>query len=152
MNITLSRIADTPFGVFGYLDLPGLRLCTLEEDWLHNRPAESCIPHGIYHCARSTWFKHGIPTFEITQVAGGRSRILFHTGNTEEDSKGCVILGKDFGAIAVGDEDAKGTPVRSKWAVTQSREAFKAFMQALDGVQGFSLSIRWCAPGEWRKG
>lgn len=146
MNLTLKRFADTPDGVFGVIDLPGLRLWTLEDDWLGNLPGVSCIPTGLYTCVRDTWHAKGIPVFHITNVPH-RERILIHYGNTEEDVKGCVVLGMDRGCLKVKDEDGGGE--RLKWAVTQSREAFQRFMVALDGVQSFSLSVEW-AVGTWR--
>lgn len=157
MKVRLLRFADTPFGVFGVLDLfsPAgdlvARLMTAEDDWKDNEPAESCIPAGVYTCLPSVFHKlNDLPTFEITKVPGGRSRILFHPGNTEEDSKGCILIGQDFGALVVADEDAPGTPKRAKWAITNSKAGFAEFMRLLAGVKSFELTIAWAKPGEWR--
>lgn len=155
MKAVLTRFADSPFGVFGYLDLIDelgkhvLRLCTLEDDWLDNQSEISCIPAATYTCKRDVWHKKKIVVFQITGVPG-RDRILIHFGNTEEDVKGCVIVGLDFGALPVKDEDAAGEPVRTKWAVVQSQPAFAKWMAALDKVDSFELDIRWGKPGEWR--
>lgn len=157
MRAILHRFADSPFGVFSYLDVLTddgqqrvLRLCAAEDDWLDNRPGVSAIPAGQYLCRRSAWRKTGTPTFEITGVRN-RSRILFHWGNTEEDVEGCVLLGSDFGALVVQDEDAlPDAPKRTKWAVTGSKAAFEQFMAVLAGVETFPLYVRWAQPGAWR--
>lgn len=155
----LQRIADTPFGVFGVLellngpadDVPQKlgRWWTLEDDWLNNEQGKSCIPAGHYVCRRSVWHKTGVPTFEVTRVPH-RSRILLHWGNTEENVEGCILLGSDLGALTVADEDAPGTPARPKWAVTGSRAAFDAMMLVLTEVNEFPLVIEWAEPGAWR--
>ena len=155
MKALLQRIADSPFGVFAYLDLRADdgallgRFCTAEDDWLDNRPQVSCIPAGLYVCRATVHHKTGEPTFEITGVPG-RSRILFHAGNTEEDSMGCVLLGTDFGCKTVRDEDAAGAPARVKWSVTGSVAAFARFMATLAGVPQFDLQVVWAEPGAWR--
>lgn len=155
MKAILLRFADTPDGVFGVLILIDqlgkevLRLWTLEDDWLENVSSISCIPAGSYVCKRDVWHKYGVVVFQITGVPG-RDRILFHYGNTEEDVKGCVVVGLDRGAVSVKDEDLAGNPTRLKWAVIESRKAFDQWMTALKGVDTFDLEIRWAAPGSWR--
>jgi hypothetical protein len=151
----LHRFADSPDGVFGFLDLfsdQGQRVArfpTVEDDWLDNAPSVSCIPAGTYICKRDQWHAKGVEVFQITAVPH-RDRILIHFGNTEEDVKGCVVVGKDFGALQVRDEDRPGNPMRLKWAVVESRPAFKELMALLDGVDSFPLSIVWGPPGAWR--
>lgn len=155
MKALLQRIADTPFGVFGWLDLvddAGGRLARFavgEDDWLANAPHLSCIPAGDYVCVATERVRTGEPTYEITGVPG-RSRILFHAGNTEEDTEGCILIGRAFGAREVPDEDAAGHPVRLKWDVTDSRAAFAQFLVHLEGTTTFPLDVRWAAPGSWR--
>lgn len=155
MKAILYRFADTPFGVFGYLDLIDelgkrvLRLATAEDDWKDNLASESCIPDGTYVCKRDVWHKKQVVAFQITSVPH-RDRILIHFGNTEEDVKGCVIVGLVHGALEVRDEDAPGHPLVAKWAVLQSRPAFDKLMAALEKVDTFDLDIRWAKPGSWR--
>jgi hypothetical protein len=161
MRAQLLRTCDSEFGVFGYVDLWDtdladprmerrvLRLRTGEDDWLDNAVGKSCIPAGHYRCRRTIWQKTGVPTFEI--AVPGRSKILFHWGNTEENVDGCVMLGSDFGAFTVPDEDAPGSPERLKWAIASgSHVAFDAFMAALDQVEEFPLDVVWAPPGTWR--
>lgn len=155
MRATLLRFADSPFGVFGYLDLLDDtdhrmgRFCAVEDDWLDNLPSLSCIPAGSYTCRRTLYLKGGYPTYEVTGVPE-RSRILFHVANTEEDVGGCIGLGKKFGGCTVKDEDDPAHWPVIKWAVLRSAEAFKQFMGLLDGVDEFVLEVSWSAPGAWR--
>lgn len=155
LKARLTRFADTPDGVFGVLELFDsvgarvLRLWTAEDDWLDNKPSVSCIPAGLYDCKRDVWHKYQVVVFQITSVPN-RDRILIHYGNTEEDVQGCVIVGTDRGSVRVKDEDLPGNPVRDKWAIVNSREAFKQWMAALEKVDSFPLEIRWAKPGEWR--
>jgi hypothetical protein len=152
MKATLRRKEPTEDGVFGHLYLHDdagkvvATFCTAEDDWRENKPRVSCIPVGTYTCRRTMYYKHGYPTFEITGVPG-RSRILFHSGNTEEDVEGCVLLGKEFGSLPVNDEDDPKRTRRIKWAVVRSKVAFAEFMRALGGVDTFPLEIAWSEPG-----
>lgn len=126
------------------------RFAAGEDDWVANAPHLSCIPAGAYRCVATERVHTGEPTYEITGVPG-RSRILFHAGNTEEDTEGCVLIGRDFGARQIADEDAPDRPVRLKWAVINSRAAFAQFLVHLDGVPEFPLDVLWAAPGSWRE-
>jgi hypothetical protein len=113
-------------------------LYTCEEEWRDNERNESCIPAGTYICRRTTYWKHNIPTFEVCEVPD-RSRILFHTGNTEEDSDGCILLGRSIGHLEVICEET-GKETR-KIGVTDSRVAFRLFMEELAGEDEFLLTI-----------
>jgi hypothetical protein len=136
----LIRLADGPDGTLGILESATNRaLCyTLEEEGQQNRPNISRIPAGEYVCRRSRYHKGGYETFEITGVPG-RSRILFHIGNTEEDTAGCPVLGRTVKVLRVQDEDTKAW--RRKLAVGDSQSAFDRFMEELRGVDSFPLRI-----------
>lgn len=147
------RNAGTIFGTFGYLDLFAVdgtklgRFCIAEDDWLDNKPTKSCIPDGQYVCRSTVSPKFG-QTYEITKVPN-RSHILFHAGNTEEDTMGCLLVGNSFGGLVVPDEDNPAHPKVAKWAVVDSKKAFARFLDLLDGVPSFPLEIRWDFHG-WR--
>lgn len=153
MKAILYRSVSCVFGTFGTLylyDDQGKKVGTFvvgEDDWLDNKPQKSCIPDGTYTCRRVQSPTFG-NTFEVTSVPG-RSAILFHAGNTEEDTKGCLLVGTRFGMLKVKDEDTAGNPVVEKWAVVESAKAFKEFLALLTGVSQFTLEIRWDFHG-WR--
>ena len=128
-QIKLVRIAYIDDGTFGVLFDEDTPFClTLEREWRDNKRGESCIPAGQYICKRVKSPKFG-DTFEILDVFG-RSHILFHKGNIEDDSHGCVITGEEYGKY------------KNKVAVLSSGRAFKEFMTRLDGERFFKLYIK----------
>ena len=122
-----------PAGTFGRLG----DWVTVEEEWQDNRPNVSCIPTGSYVCRRIQSPKFG-NTFEVTGVPG-RSHIVFHALNTEEDTEGCIGICKGMGVLRVKDEDS-GLRVH-KLAGTASRVAMKEFLDSLEGIDEFILHI-----------
>ena len=89
-TIILKRVATGPTGTFGVLidsDVPFT--LTLEDPWLHNQQNVSCIPAGDYKCLPVKSPRFG-STWEITNVVD-RTHILFHAGNTTDDTSGCVL-------------------------------------------------------------
>lgn len=112
-------------GIFGRLEVsPNLTLSTLE----HSYDLLPKVPEGIYECVRGIHrlksMDHGFETFEIAGVPG-HSNILFHCGNTESDSEGCVLLGYFV----------KGA------YLYKSREAFLHFSDAVRDLDSFELEI-----------
>ncbi len=126
--VKIRRIAYTDDGTFGVIfkeDVPFA--LTVEKEWKDNAPYISCIPNGTYVCKRVNSPKFG-NTFEVTQVAG-RTHILFHKGNTEDDLHGCIAVGEEFGTL------------NGKTAVLRSGKGFAEFMQNLTGKVEFELEI-----------
>ena len=85
------------------------------------------IPVGKYLCVRGVHeLFDGVPfvTFEVTGVPE-HTGILFHVGNTNEDSSGCILLGRDM----------------SFDALLRSQDAFDAFMKLLEGIDSFDLTV-----------
>jgi hypothetical protein len=134
--LNLYRSHRTTDGVFGRLG----PWTTVEEEDLANRQNVSCIPAGAYVCLRDFFRRGGYETFEVTGVEG-RERILFHRGNTEEDSDGCILIASRLGVLEVTDEDHHRTV--HKLAGLASRDAFEAFMLSLEGVDEFLLIVEW---------
>jgi len=134
MNVTLRRTERTRDGVFGLLTIPEHRaLCTMEDD-------EDIFPAGVYLCRRTIYYKHGYEAFEITGIPG-RSRILFHPANTEEDVRGCVGVGLRRGMVKVPTDEDTGAHDVLKQAVVASQVAFRLMMDWLADVDDFSLTI-----------
>jgi len=124
----LVRIAYIPDGTFGALFDEDTPFClTLEREWNDNKRGESCIPRGSYLCKRVQSPKFG-DTFEVYDVPG-RSHILFHRGNIEDDTHGCLVTGEEYGKY------------KDKVAVLSSGRAFKEFKKRTENLEYFKLEI-----------
>lgn len=90
------------------------------------------IPDGSYECIRGMHrlidMDHDFETFEITGVKGHYD-ILFHIGNFQDDSSGCVLVGGQI----------KKTP--TVWTIIDSRHSFDEFMELQTGVDKFTLIV-----------
>lgn len=69
--------------------------------------------------------KHGV-CWEIQNVPD-RTDILFHTGNDERDSDGCILVGYGFSEF--------------RRAITSSRIAYRRFIRFLANTREFTLVI-----------
>lgn len=98
MNITLTRLTNRDDCTIGVLASTEKLLCfTMENPWRGNQKDISCIPDGHYWCKphegtkfKETWIVMDVP---------GRSGIVFHVGNTESDTRGCILPGTTVGSI-----------------------------------------------------
>lgn len=129
MYVDLFRLEHTDHGIIGVLRVNKQVACyTLELPYIENKANISSIPQGFYNCGLTMSPKYGL-TYEVLDVRN-RSNILFHAGNTINDSRGCILLGNKVGELS------------GKRAVLNSRIAYKAFMDTLDMSMFFSLKIR----------
>jgi hypothetical protein len=101
MDLQLIRKEKISCGIFGDLrDESGHLICVTLEHAFHepHDQYEAIIPIGSYNCVRGKHRLLGMTrdfdTFEITHVPG-HSQILFHWGNYNKDSKGCILLGTE---------------------------------------------------------
>ena len=126
--IELMRLEESWQGTIGVLkiDKEVFSFCLEPADRL-NAPDISCIPTGQYMCQRIKSPKFG-ETFAITDVPN-RTNILFHAGNTKDDTLGCVILGQTVGKL------------KGQRAVLNSGATFKEFLHIMDDDQTFHLTI-----------
>jgi len=126
-KVKLVRKLYTATGTKGWLLVPGISqpFYTMENPWLDNRKTDSCIPVGTYICepVKSPRFGN---TIEVTGVPN-RSHILFHAGNSPDDTDGCILIGLN------GSQDAK------MW-ISNSRAAVRIFLEQL-GNEEFELEI-----------
>lgn len=119
---------DEQYGTFGVLRINGAVHCwTLEQPDRENKRKQSSIPAQQYTAVRHKSPKFG-ETFLVKDVPG-RDLVLFHAGNTDEDTKGCVLLGSALG-IVKGDR-----------AIVASRAAFAGFMDVMREIDEFKLSV-----------
>ena len=122
----LKRVIDSPSGTFGTLIHNGVPICvTLENKWMQNKPNISCIPPGSYQCELTVSPKYG-KVFTVLNVPE-RTHILFHWGNWQENTKGCILVGTSY-------EVLDGKP-----GISASKNAFKKLMSVADDK--FTLTI-----------
>lgn len=100
-HVTLTRGHYGQDVTMGLLKIEGVEhepLYTLELPWRDNKNGVSCIPVGRYSCRVRR--KHSFPkitiVYEILNVKD-RTDVLFHYGNTVNDIKGCVLVGRSAG-------------------------------------------------------
>lgn len=109
--------------------LNGEFLCfTLEDPDNNNHQGDSCIPFGTYDC-----IPHDGPKFknvwEVTNVPN-RGAILIHSGNTINDTHGCILVGKKRGFI----QDLPAV-LESKAALEELREKLPHTFQLTIGLE-----------------
>lgn len=116
--ITIKRISENEHGTFGVLIKDNIPLCvTLEDMWKDNKRNISCIPAGMYHVVKHFGRKYK-DVWRIENVPN-RYGILIHSGNTEEDTTGCVLVGKHYGFLG------------GKYAILDSMETINALRNEL---------------------
>lgn len=140
VKVVVSRQGYTEFGTLGRLRAfafgnmlePAFTCLTAEDPWRDNRRGESCIPEGDdYVLVRSRFNRGGYDCFEILRsgrlpIAGGRTLVKIHKGNSSDDVEGCIVLGNQPMAT-------QRAPV--KWGVGPSggpAGAFTRFMKFMD--------------------
>jgi hypothetical protein len=85
------------------------------------------LPSHVYKCTKSRYYKGGYPTYEIH--VDGHSRVLFHKGNKEAHSLGCILVAEfyhDFGGMN---------------GIGNSAGGFNEFMKLTEGVDEFILEV-----------
>lgn len=127
----LTRNTSEESGIYGTLFYDDGHVLgeTLEHSYLQpDGSYQPKVPRGDYICVRGmhrlAGMDHEFETFEITGVPG-HTNILFHPGNFNKDSEGCVLLGEE----------------RNGDMITKSRDTFVKFMGLLDTVQQFTLNV-----------
>lgn len=134
MQARIVHLEQSEQGALGALLFDGEIFCfTLQPDI--NDPKRFYIPPGEYICRRF----HGVKwpdTFEIvrpgTNGVDGHTDLLFHAGNAETDSLGCILLGSSVFKL-------KGFR-----AVSNSGLTFKLFLDYTKKVNEFPLKIVDC--------
>ena len=132
MTLTLTHTAYTPNGVFGVLTSEGgLKLAdTLEHAYneQNSLPDQPKLPLGEYTCLRGMHSLHSHPeTFSAYEVTGvpGHTGILFHIGNYNNDSDGCILLGQYL----------------DNTMIIHSKQTFDAFMTVMQNIPEFTLLV-----------
>jgi len=127
-EVIIVRLEETSQGILGVMLIYGQIFCfTLEPD--ANDPDRFSIPAGMYHCRRFRGTKWPT-TFEI--LVPGHTALLFHAGNVEADTEGCILL---------GETTSKLTGHR---AVLNSGRTFARFMELTQHRSDFDLLVKDC--------
>lgn len=117
---------DVTLGMLQVDDLHHVPIFTLENPWMDNKPYVSCIPTGEYHCVPFSGQRYkGV--YEVLNVPK-RSAILFHWGNWEFETQGCILLGLSCGEL------------REKTAVINSKKAVE-YLKHLLKYEPFDLIV-----------
>jgi len=98
---------------------------TLEQNWENNNRNVSCIPGDEYSMVLYYSERHG-RTYKIMGVPM-RDGIIFHSGNTSKDTKGCVLLGLRYD--------------KSERMVTSSKKAMIKFMDLMNFIPAARIEI-----------
>lgn len=137
MYLILSRKEFREDGIFGELtDARGnLIAVTLERSYFESPTGKyiSKMDNGNYQCVKGSHRLAGMDkdftTFEITGVEY-HDGMLFHVGNYNEDSEGCVLLGKGMGWKSNGGK-----------MIVNSKVAFDNFMKLMQYIDSFYLQV-----------
>ena len=121
----IKTVAVLPAGCFSVLLWKNIPFAVSVEHTFED--GQPIIKAGTYQCLRSYYYKGCYPTFEIK--VPGHNRILFHRGNTEADSQGCVCVAESFGTL------------KGKIAVLQSKEGFGELMELVSELDEFTLTV-----------
>jgi len=134
MDITLTRKAANLYGIFGEITSPegDVLARTLEHAYASDDTFLAKLAPGTYTCKRGVHKLSNLNPFEAFEVqnvpwfqGAPVTGILFHVGNYNKDSEGCILLGT-----------AKGVG-----CILDSRAAFDKFMALQVGVDEFTLTV-----------
>lgn len=85
------------------------------------------IPPGVHRCTRTRFIRGQYDTYEVHVF--GHSRLLFHRGNYEHDSDGCILVGEEVGVL------------NGEKAIIHSGAAFDRFMELAANAPEFYLEV-----------
>lgn len=96
VNLLIIRDTFTKESTIGRLFINGESFCdTLENPYINNERNISCIPEGQYKVRLRLPRESATRDYLhlLVQDVPNRSYILFHRGNTAEDTSGCILVG-----------------------------------------------------------
>lgn len=133
MNIIIKRIFKGPDYTIGKLYIDGKYFCDTLEDTVRapgvKIPGRTAIPAGKYKIKLTESLRFGRLMPRLENVPGFTG-VLIHSGNTAEDTEGCILVGKN----------------RVKGKVLDSRETFarlfKLLFVAERGGEALEIEIR----------
>ncbi len=145
MKLKLNRVSSDVDGVFGILtdEKHNKIAVTLEHafDAGHGNGSYTAkVAPGTYVCKRhpparlpyETFMLEHVPKFNGKDVTG----ILFHIGNYNSDSDGCILVGRNI-IPTLTDSSTSGDQM-----ITSSKNTFLKLMDILKGLDSFTLEIQ----------
>lgn len=116
MKIDVIRKEFSEFSTIGEMLIDDEKFCFTLEDAVRDEkiPGQTAIPYGSYDLITnySNRFKRIMP---LIQNVPGFEGVRIHSGNTDKDTEGCILVGYK----------------KDKNYISQSKLAFTAFMQRL---------------------
>lgn len=117
MNLLLTRFKATDNSTIGTLAVDGVFECYTLEDALRwpgqKIPDRTAIDPGVYNVVVdfSDRFQREMPhVMDVPNFTG----IRIHPGNTDADTSGCVLVGKEYGEDRVNESRAAFDPLFGK--------------------------------------
>ena len=132
MNITVKRIFKGPKYTIGKLSIDGHYFCDTLEDTVRPAgvkiPGRTAIPAGKYQIeiTESIRFNRLMP---IIKDVPGFSGVRIHSGNTAEDTEGCILVG--FNRVKSKVLDSRKT----------FQKLFKILIVAVRGGENLEIEI-----------
>ena len=124
-KVTIVRLEQSDAGALGSLLIDNWLYCSsLEPDV--NDTDRFQIPVGKYLCKRFYGYKWK-KTFEV--VVKGHTAILFHAGNVEADTEGCILLGR------------QPSYLKGQRAILNSGFTYRKFLKEFGTIDEFMLTI-----------
>lgn len=135
-EVILKRHSNTIYGMFGTIQLEGIKFYTIECPWRNNLPNVSCIPIGSYEC-EMTWSPSFSKDLYLVKDVPKRAGIRIHSGNVAgmQSKKlvthfhGCIGLGFGYGKVY------------NQPGILNSVAAVRKFQEIL-GKEPFRLTIK----------
>jgi hypothetical protein len=127
MKITVKRLHKTDKSTIGELYIDGIFECFTLEDVERKEKikSETAIPKGTYKVIinQSNRFKRLLPLLlDVPNFEGVR----VHSGNTNHDTEGCILVGQTRGQDYVG----------------QSRKAFDKLFRKMQAAKDITITIQ----------
>jgi len=127
MKITVKRLHKTDTSTIGELYIDGIFECFTLEDVERKEKikSETAIPKGTYKVIinQSNRFKRLLPLLlDVPNFEGVR----IHSGNTNHDTEGCILVGQTRGQNYVG----------------QSRKAFDKLFRKMQAAKDITITIQ----------
>ncbi|MEA3346954.1 MAG: DUF5675 family protein [Candidatus Auribacterota bacterium] len=124
----IMRVRENRAGTWGVIEYKYQPFAlTMELPWNDNKRSASCIEPGIYYASRQI-YRSKYDSFVLKDVPG-RDGIFLHTGNIDDHTKGCILVGEEFGIL------------NNERAILASRRGFDEFMKLAGDAQTIKIEI-----------